>query len=41
MYTLIFFIVGLLVAGVHLYFDRQPRTKGRIVEILLSLSHFP
>ena len=35
MYALIFFIAGLLVAGVHLYFDRQPRTKGRIVEIFL------
>jgi hypothetical protein len=35
MYALVFFIVALLVAGVHLYFDRQPRTKGRIVEIFL------
>jgi hypothetical protein len=30
-----FFIAALIVAAVHLYRDRQPRTWGRVAEILL------
>jgi hypothetical protein len=30
-----FFIVSLIVAAVHLYRDRQPRTGRRIVEVFL------
>lgn len=30
-----FFIAALVVAAVHLYRDRQPRTLGRVAEVLL------
>ena len=35
MFVLVFIIVGLIVAAVHIYRDRQPRTRKRVAEILL------
>lgn len=32
---LIFFVLGLVVAGLHVYRDKQPRTGGRVAEIFL------
>src|SRR5215207_1284667 len=32
---LVFLILGLVVGAVHLYLDKQPRTKGRVAEIFL------
>jgi hypothetical protein len=32
---LVFLILGLVVGAVHLYLDKQPRTKGRLAEIFL------
>jgi hypothetical protein len=34
--SLFFLILGLVVGAVHLYLDKQPRTQGRIAEILLQ-----
>jgi hypothetical protein len=33
--SLFFFVLGLVVGAVHLYLDKQPRTKGRVAEIFL------
>jgi hypothetical protein len=33
--SLFFLILGLVVGAVHLYLDRQPRTKGRVAQIFL------
>jgi hypothetical protein len=33
--VLVFFILGLVVGAVHIYLDKQPRTKGRVAEIFL------
>ena len=35
MVSLFFLILGLVVGAVHLYLDKQPRTKGRVAEIFL------
>ena len=32
---LILFVLSFVVAGVHVLLDRQPRTGGRVAEILL------
>lgn len=32
---LIFFVLGLAVAGLHVYRDKQPRTGGRVADIFL------
>jgi uncharacterized protein DUF6790 len=33
--SLFFLVLGLIVSAVHLYLDKQPRTKGRLAEIFL------
>jgi hypothetical protein len=33
--ALFFLVLGLVVGTVHLYLDKQPRTKGRVAEIFL------
>jgi hypothetical protein len=33
--SLFFLVLGLVVGAVHLYLDKQPRTKGRVAEIFL------
>jgi hypothetical protein len=33
--SLVFLVLGLVVGAVHLYLDKQPRTKGRVAEIFL------
>jgi hypothetical protein len=33
--SLVFLILGLVVGVIHLYLDKQPRTKGRVAEIFL------
>jgi hypothetical protein len=33
--SLIFLVLGLVVGTVHVYLDKQPRTKGRVAEILV------
>jgi hypothetical protein len=33
--SLFFLVLGLVVGAVHLYLDRQPRTKGRVAQIFL------
>jgi hypothetical protein len=33
--ALFFLVLGLVVGAVHLYLDKQPRTKGRVAEIFL------
>ena len=35
MVALFFLVLGLVVGTVHLYLDKQPRTKGRVAEIFL------
>ncbi len=35
MLSLVFLILGLVVGAVHLYLDKQPRTKGRVAQIFL------
>ena len=35
MVSLFFLVLGLVVGAVHLYLDKQPRTKGRVAEIFL------
>ena len=35
MLSLFFLVLGLVVGAVHVYLDKQPRTKGRVVEIFL------
>ena len=35
MVGLFFLVLGLVVGAVHLYLDKQPRTKGRVAEIFL------
>ena len=35
MLSLIFLVVGLVVGAVHVYLDKQPRTKGRVAQIFL------
>ena len=35
MVNLFFLVLGLVVGAVHLYLDKQPRTKGRVAEIFL------
>ncbi len=35
MLSLVFLVLGLVVGAVHLYLDKQPRTKGRVAEIFL------
>ena len=35
MISLSFLVLGLVVGAVHLYLDKQPRTKGRVAEIFL------
>ena len=35
MLSLVFLILGLVVGAIHLYIDKQPRTKGRVAEIFL------
>jgi hypothetical protein len=32
---LVFLVLALVVGAVHLYLDKQPRTKGRVAEIFL------
>jgi hypothetical protein len=32
---LVFLVLGLIVDAVHVYLDKQPRTKGRVAEIFL------
>jgi hypothetical protein len=34
--SLVFLVLGLVVGAVHLYLDKQPRTKGRIAQIFLQ-----
>jgi hypothetical protein len=34
--SLFFLVLGLVVGPVHLYSDKQPRTKGRVAEIFLQ-----
>jgi hypothetical protein len=31
----VFLVLGLVVGAIHLYLDKQPRTKGRVAEIFL------
>lgn len=33
--SLVFLVLGLVVGAIHLYLDKQPRTKGRVAEIFL------
>jgi uncharacterized membrane protein len=33
--SLFFLVLGLVVGAVHVYLDKQPRTKGRVAEIFL------
>jgi hypothetical protein len=33
--SLVFLVLGLVVGAVHLYLDKQPRTKGRVAQIFL------
>jgi hypothetical protein len=33
--SLVFLVLGLVVGTIHLYLDKQPRTKGRVAEIFL------
>jgi hypothetical protein len=33
--SLVFLVLGLVVGAIHLYVDKQPRTKGRVAEIFL------
>jgi hypothetical protein len=33
--SLVFLVLGLVVAAVHVFLDKQPRTKGRVAEIFL------
>jgi hypothetical protein len=33
--SLFFLVLGLVVGAVHLYLDKQPRTKGRVAQIFL------
>ena len=33
--SLVFLVLGLVVGAVHLFLDKQPRTKGRVAEIFL------
>jgi hypothetical protein len=35
MVSLVFLILGLVVGAVHVYLDKQPRTKGRVAQIFL------
>ena len=35
MVSLFFLVLGLIVGAVHVYLDKQPRTKGRVAEIFL------
>jgi hypothetical protein len=35
MVSLVFLILGLVVGAVHVYLDKQPRTRGRVAEIFL------
>src|SRR5258708_32276766 len=35
MLFLLCFVLALVIGAVHIYLDKQPRTKGRVVEILL------
>jgi hypothetical protein len=34
--SLFFLVLGLVVGAVHVYLDKQPRTKGRVAEIFLQ-----
>jgi len=34
--SLFFLVLGLVVGAVHLYLDKQPRTKGRVAQIFLQ-----
>jgi hypothetical protein len=34
--SLFFLVLGLIVGAVHVYLDKQPRTKGRVAEIFLQ-----
>ena len=36
MLSLVFLVLGLVVGAVHLYLDKQPRTKERVAEIFLQ-----
>ena len=36
MVSLVFLVLGLVVGAVHLYLDKQPRTKERVAEIFLQ-----
>jgi hypothetical protein len=33
--SLVFLVLGLVVGAVHVYLDKQPRTKGRVAEVFL------
>jgi hypothetical protein len=35
MVSLVFLILGLVVGAVHVYMDKQPRTRGRVAQIFL------
>ena len=35
MLSLVFLILGLVVGAVHVYMDKQPRTRGRVAQIFL------
>ena len=35
MLALVFLVLGLVVGAIHVYLDKQPRTKGRVAEVFL------